>query len=122
MDWEKILADEDRIIRNADRLFRRHNYSLESMSEELVHMECRLIERSDPLEVVLITDFVDTVQNERLATALRQLTDRQRRMIELAYWEGYPLKDIAVIMNCKPNTVSQLISRAKRHLYIALTR
>ena len=87
-----------------------------------IHMECRLIERSDPLEVVLITDFVDTVQNERLATALRQLTDRQRRMIELAYWEGYPLKDIAVIMNCKPNTVSQLISRAKRHLYIALTR
>ena len=78
-------------------------------------MECRLIERSDPLEVVLITDFVDTVQNERLAAALRQLTDRQRRMIELAYWEGYPLKDIAVIMNCKPNTVSQLISRAKRH-------
>lgn len=29
-------------------------------------MECRLIERSDPLEVVLIIDFVDTVQNERL--------------------------------------------------------
>lgn len=122
MDWEKILADEERIIRNADRRFRRHSYSLESMSEELVHMECRLIERSDPLEVVLITDFVDTVQNERLATALRQLTDRQRRMIELAYWEGYPLKDIAAIMKCKPNTVSQLISRAKRHLYIALTR
>ena len=119
MDWEKILADEERIIRNADRRFRRHSYSLESMSEELVHMECRLIERSDPLEVVLI---VDTVQNERLAAALRQLTDRQRRMIELAYWEGYPLKDIAVIMNCKPNTVSQLISRAKRHLYITLTR
>lgn len=122
MDWEKILADEDRIIRNADRRFRRHSYSLESMSEELVHMECHLIECSDPLEVVLITDFVDTVQNERLAAALRQLTDRQRRMIELAYWEGYPLKDIAVIMKCKPNTVSQLISRAKRHLYIALTR
>ena len=122
MDWEKILADEERIIRNADRRFRRHSNSLESMSEELVHMECRLIERSDPLEVVLITDFVDTVQNERLAAALRQLTDRQRRMIELAYWEGYPLKDIAVIMNCKPNTVSQLISRAKRHLYITLTR
>ena len=97
MDWEKILADEERIIRNADRRFRRHSYSLESMSEELVHMECRLIERSDPLEVVLITDFVDTVQNERLATALRQLTDHQRRMIELAYWEGYPLKDISKI-------------------------
>ena len=47
MDWEKILADEERIIRNADRRFRRHSYSLESMSEELVHMECRLIERSD---------------------------------------------------------------------------
>ena len=122
MDWEKILADEDRIIRNADRRFRRHSYSLESMSEELVHMECRLLECSDPLEAALITDFIDTVQNERLAAALRQLTERQRRMIELAYWEGYPLKDIAVIMGCKPNTVSQLISRAKRYIYIALTK
>ena len=64
------------------------------MSEELVHMECRLIERSDPLEVVLITDFVDTIQNERLATALRQLTDRQRRMIELAYWRSIRSKTL----------------------------
>ena len=39
MNWKEILVDEDRIIRNADRRFRRHSYSLESMSEELVHME-----------------------------------------------------------------------------------
>lgn len=122
MDWKKIIADEDRIIRNADRRFRRHSYSLESMSDEFVYMNCRMVEYNDPLEEVLITDFVDTVRNEQLAVALRQLTDRQRRMIELAYWEGYPLKDIAVIMGCKPNTVSQLISRAKRHIYIALTK
>lgn len=122
MDWKKIIADEDRIIRNADRRFRRHSYSLESMSDEFVYMNCRMVEYNDPLEEVLITDFVDTVRNEQLAVALRQLTDRQRRMIELAYWEGYPLKDIAVIMGCKPNTVSQLISRAKKHIYIALTQ
>lgn len=122
MDWKKIIADEDRIIHNADRRFRRHSYSLESMSDEFVYMNCRMAEHSDPLEEVLITDFVDTVRNERLAVALRQLTDRQRRMIELAYWEGYLFKDIAVIMGCKPNTVSQLISRAKRHIYIALTK
>ena len=122
MDWKKILADEDRIIRNADRRFRRHSYSLESMSEELVHMECRLLYRSDPLDAVCITDFVDTVEDDRLTEALRNLTDRQRRMIELAFWEGYKLKEIAVIMDCKPNTVSQIIARAKRNIYIAMTK
>ena len=122
MDWTKILADENRIIRNADRRFRRHSYSLESMSEELVHMECRLLYRSDPLDAVCIADFVDTVENERLAEALRNLTDRQRRMIEPAFWEGYKLKEIAVIMDCKPNTVSQIIASAKRNIYLALTK
>ena len=122
MDWKKILADEDRIIRNADRRFRRHSYSLESMSEELVHMECRLVYRCDPLDAVCITDFVDTVENERLAEALRNLTDRQRRMIELAFWEGYKFKEIAVMMGCKPNTVSQIIACAKRNIYLALTK
>ena len=122
MNWKEILADEDRIIRNADRCFRRHSYSLESMSEELVHMECRLLYRYDPLDAVCITDFVDTVENERLAEALRNLTDRQRRMIELAFWEGYKFKEIAVIMDCNPNTVSQIIARAKRNIYIAMTK
>ena len=122
MNWKEILVDEDRIIRNADRRFRRHSYSLESMSEELVHMECRLLYRCDPLDAVCITDFVDTVENERLAEALRNLTDCQRRMIELAFWEGYKFKEIAVIMDCKPNTVSQIIARAKRNIYIAMTK
>lgn len=122
MDWTKILADEDRIIHNADRCFRRHSYSLESMSEELVHMECRLLSRCDPLDAVCITDFVDTVESERLADALRSLTARQQRMIELAFWEGYKLKEIAVIMDCKPNTVSQIIASAKRNIYLALTK
>lgn len=122
MNWKEILADEDRIIRNADRCFRRHSYSLESMSEELVHMECRLLYRCDPLDSVCITDFVDVIENERLADALRKLTDRQRRMIELAFWEGYKLKEIAVIMGCKPNTVSQIIASAKRNIYLAMTK
>ena len=122
MDWKKILADEERIIRNADRRFRRHSYSLESMSEELVHMECRLLYPSDPLDAICINNFVDTVENERLADALRSLTARQRRMIELAFWEGYKFKEIAMLMDCKPNTVSQIIASAKHNIYIAMTK
>lgn len=85
-------------------------------------MECKLLCRSDPLDAVCITDFVDTVENELLADALRKLTDRQRRMIELAFWEGYTLKEIAVVMDCKPNTVSQIIASAKHNIYIAMTK
>lgn len=36
-DWMKILEQEDRIINNSDRRYRRHCSSLEGMSEEYTY-------------------------------------------------------------------------------------
>ena len=86
--WLAIIEEEDRIISNSDRRFRYHCYSLESMSEELTYQERSLFIQNDFTTDLFVEDFIDTVQNKKLADGLRHLTDRQRRAIELAFWEG----------------------------------
>ena len=64
----------------------------------------------------MVEDFIDTVRNEKLAYGLRCLTDRQRFAIELAFWEGYQYKEIAVIFGCSPAAVTLLLQRAFHRL------
>ena len=95
--WTKTINEEDRKINNANRRFRYHCYSLESMSEELIYQERSLFPHNDFTTELFNEDFIDTVQNEKLAKALRRLTDRQKQAIKLAFWEGYQYKEIAAV-------------------------
>lgn len=88
--WVAVLEQEDRLISNSDRKFRYHCYSLESMSEELVFQERTVYIQEDVIFRSLEYDFLDSVHNEHLSAALARLTDRQRRVIELHFWQGYP--------------------------------
>ena len=115
-DWVAIIEDEDRLIANSDRRFRYHCYSLENMSEELTYQERSLYVQEDFTSELLIQDFIDTVRNEKLALGLRRLTDRQRRAIELAFWEGYQYKEIATVFQCSPAAVTLLLQRAFHRL------
>ena len=96
--------------------------TLESMGEELVYLERSRFCDADPMEYLLMQDFIDTVRNERLADALRRLTKRQQLIIELHYWKGYKLREIAVILGCAPNTVSQVLAHARHALKRAMTK
>ena len=120
--WHLILKNENRIIHNSDRKYRYHCKSLESMGEELVYLERSRFCDADPMEYLLMQDFIDTVRNERLADALRRLTKRQQLIIELHYWKGYKLREIAVILGCAPNTVSQVLAHARHALQRAMTK
>lgn len=80
--WTKTINEEDRKINNANRRFRYHCYSLESMSEELIYQERSLFPHNDFTTELFNEDFIDTVQNEKLAKALRRLTDRQKQAID----------------------------------------
>ena len=115
-DWAAILKNEDRIIANSDRRFRYHCYSLESMSEELTYKERSIHIQDDFTEQLMVEDFIDTVRNEKLAYGLRRLTDRQRFAIEMAFWEGYQYKEIAVLLHCSPAAVTLLLQRAFHRL------
>lgn len=114
--WVMILKDEDRLMDNADRKYRYHCKSLESMSEELAFQE-RYIGTEEAFTMLCgIQDFIDLIQNEKLAFGLRYLTERQRRAIELHFWEGYQYKEIAEIFSCDPSAVSRLMARALKKL------
>jgi len=69
-----------------------------------------------------VQDFTDLVQNERLAEGLRRLTERQRQAIWLRFWEGYQCKEIAVIFECSPAAVTNLMQRAFKQLRTYLIR
>ena len=114
--WTKTINEEDRKINNANRRFRYHCYSLESMSEELIYQERSLFPHNDFTTELFNEDFIDTVQNEKLAKALRRLTDRQKQAIKLAFWEGYQYKEIAAVFQCSPAVVTLLLQRAFHRL------
>lgn len=107
--WTKTINEEDRKINNANHRFRYHCYSLESMSEELIYQERSLFPHNDFTTELFNEDFIDTVQNEKLAKALRRLTDRQKQAIKLAFWEGYQYKEIAAVFQCSPSAVTLLL-------------
>ena len=93
-------------------------YSLESMSEELAFQERTVYIQEDIVFRSLEQDFLDSVENEYLAAALARLTDRQRRVIELHFWQGYQYKEIAVILGRDPSAVSHMINNVLRKLRI----
>lgn len=114
--WVAVLKEEDRLISNSDRKFRYHCYSLESMTEELAFQERTVYIQEDIAFCSLEQGFIESVQNEHLAVALSRLTDRQRRVIELHFWQGYQYKEIAVILGCDPSAVTRLLQRAFKQI------
>jgi len=115
--WVTVLKEEDRLISNSDRKFRYHCCSLESMSEELAFQKRTYIQE-DIVFCSLEQGFMESVQNEYLAAALSRLTDRQRQVIELHFWQGYQYKEIAVILGCDPSAVTRLLQRAFKQIRI----
>ena len=111
--WDAIIADENRKLANSNRRYRRHCNSLDAMSEEFTYrlsMERYLADELGRCHEVF--DFTDTIENEQLAAAIRSLTEKQRRVVELSFWEGMKQKEIAAKMGCSPAAISKLLSKA----------
>ena len=88
------------------------------MSEELTFQERCFYIQEDFTVQCEIRDFIDTIQNERLAEGLRHLTDRQRQVIELYFWKGYQCKEIATMFGCSPAAVTDLMHRVYKRLRV----
>ena len=90
------------------------------MSEELTFQESCFYIQEDFTVQCEIRDFIDTIQNERLAEGLRHLTDRQRQVIELYFWKGYQCKEIATMFGCSTAAVTDLMHRVYKRLRVYL--
>ncbi len=68
-----------------------------------------------------VLELVDTAGSETsddvdLARAVARLTDRQRLAVELHYFLGLPVAEIAPIMNCSEGTVKSTLSDARARM------
>lgn len=54
---------------------------------------------------------------ERLQHALRRLSDEERMLVTLFYYENMPLSDIACITDSTPNALGVRLHRIRQKLY-----
>ena len=52
----------------------------------------------------------------KIRAALENLSERERKIIEMTYWLNYPPRKIAEVLDLTPNHVSVLLKRAKNNL------
>jgi RNA polymerase sigma-70 factor (ECF subfamily) len=69
----------------------------------------------DPV-IVLPPEMRDDAQAVDLEMALRRLAPRQRQVVELYYFVGLPVGDVAVVLGIGPGTVKSTLSDARTRL------
>lgn len=60
------------------------------------------------------------VEDDRIASALRGLSDRDREALQLIGWEELSVKEAATVAGCSENAFAVRLHRARRRLSAAL--
>ncbi len=90
---------------------------------DLARMEAR--QRGNAVSLDDEADFVDEsasafmrmdARASLLADALERLSESDREIIQLFYYDGYPLKEIAVQLHIQPGSAASRLSRARSRL------
>lgn len=68
-----------------------------------------------PTATIEVTD-----PNHEVWEAVRSLPTRQAQAIALLYWEDLPIRDIAEVLDCSPETVKTHLKRGRAALAVAL--
>lgn len=63
-----------------------------------------------------IVEATSLALNETLTSAISNLSDAHKTVIELAYFHGYSTQEIATITNCPQNTVKTRLYHARKNL------
>lgn len=106
-----------RIANNAviDKI-RQNKRSSKNMAVEDLLVEPTSNERS-PQAMLAITD-----NNTQLTSALLKLSERQRSMVIMKYYEGFSIKEIAESFNCATGTVKATLFQSLKNLRQHLDR
>jgi hypothetical protein len=107
-DWGEILIDLDRQEYNNDHKETRRHYSLEGKVYEGMDYA---VEDSG-LEAL----FAGPTDEERLRTAIQQLTPDQQEMVQAIYFENVSVNDYAARMGVTQSAISHRLQTVKKKL------
>ncbi|MCW8806468.1 MAG: sigma-70 family RNA polymerase sigma factor [Ignavibacteriaceae bacterium] len=97
--------------RNKEHLRVSINKSYEDDENEFTAKEELVYEGSSPEEITTGTDLGEIVN-----TAVESLSPKQKMTFILKHYEGYKIREIAEIMNCKEGTVKKYLFDAIKNL------
>ena len=90
--------------------------SLEKMKEELVYLMSRddkFIQDGTEKEITEAQkEYERAEMSNKLRSAIENLTDRQKKAVELYYFKDCKQNEIAENMGCSQSNVSNILSRA----------
>ena len=75
---------------------------------------------AERLKEAVATPGVEYSVHRELLDVVAKLSERQRIVVTLRYYEGLPDEDIAAVLNCRRSTVRSLAARALDVLKISL--
>lgn len=107
-DWGEILIDLDRQEYNNNHKETRRHYSLEGKVYE--GMDYAVEDSS--LEAL----FAGPTDEERLRTAIQQLTPDQQEMVQAIYFENVSVNDYAARMGVTQSAISHRLQTVKNKL------
>lgn len=107
-DWGEILIDLDRQEYNNDHKETRRHYSLEGKVYEGMDYA---VEDPD-LEAL----FAGPTDEERLRTAIQQLTPDQQEMVQAIYFENVSVNDYAARMGVTQSAISHRLQTVKKKM------
>jgi len=97
--------------RNKEHLRVSINKSYEDDENEFTAKEELVYEGSSPEEITMGTDLGEIVN-----TAVESLSPKQKMTFILKHYEGYKIREIAEIMNCKEGTAKKYLFDAIKNL------
>ena len=107
-DWGEILIDLDRKEYNNEHKETRRHYSLEGKVYEGMDYA---VEDPD-LEAL----FAGPTDEERLRTAIQQLTPDQQEMVQAIYFENVSVNDYAARMGVTQSAISHRLQTVKKKM------
>lgn len=110
--WEQVLMKMNREDDNSARKYRRHNKSLEAMGEKTVITERRQQHMDDEYKAFdALLGFIDTIDNEKLLTALKKLKPIELQIIMFRFEHKMQVSEIAKALDKGNSTISERLGR-----------
>ena len=127
MSQEKIkrLYEADLKDLNNDEVFYKRNVSLDSLGDRdvgEVNLSEVLVMLGADIELKPYIDYekaywwLEEIQNEQIYEAVLNLSERQKRLIDLIVFRGYTRIEVAEMLNIRPQTVGEQFDRIKQIL------